>query len=71
MLTILVAARDEEARIGATVGELRVRFPDAEVLVADDGSCDATADVAAAAGARVVRLPRRGKGQAQLVESGG
>ncbi|HET9507976.1 MAG TPA: glycosyltransferase [Gaiellaceae bacterium] len=63
-LTILVAARDEEARIGATVAELRVRFPDAEVLVADDGSRDATADVAAAAGARVVRLPRRGKGQA-------
>jgi Glycosyl transferase family 2 len=63
-LTILVAARDEEARIGATVGELRPLFPDAEVLVADDGSRDATADVAAAAGARVVRLPRRGKGQA-------
>lgn len=63
-LTLLVAARDEEARIGATVEELRRLFPDAEVLVADDGSRDATADVAAAAGARVVRLPHRGKGQA-------
>ena len=63
-LTILVAARDEAARIGATVAELRALFPDAQVLVADDGSRDATADVAAAAGARVVRLPRRGKGQA-------
>jgi Glycosyl transferase family 2 len=63
-LTILVAARDEEAAIAQTVAALRERFPDAEVLVADDGSRDATADAAEAAGAIVLRLPRRGKGQA-------
>ncbi len=63
-MTILVAARDEEERIGATVSALRRDFPDADVLVADDGSRDETARVAEAAGARVVRLPRRGKGQA-------
>ena len=63
-LTILIAARDEAARIGTTVAELRKQFPGARVLVADDGSRDATAHVAATAGARVVRLPRRGKGQA-------
>ena len=63
-LTVLVAARDEEARIGDTVATLRAAFPEAEVVVADDGSRDATAAVAEAAGARVVRLPRRGKGQA-------
>jgi glycosyl transferase family 2 len=63
-LTILVAARDEEARIGTTVIELKRQFPDAEVIVADDGSCDATAEAASAAGAWVLRLPRRGKGQA-------
>ena len=63
-LTILIAARDEEARIGTTIEELRRQFPDAEVIVADDGSRDATAAVAEAAGARVVRLPHRGKGQA-------
>ena len=34
------------------------------MIVADDGSRDATAAVAEEAGARVVRLPRRGKGQA-------
>jgi glucosyl-3-phosphoglycerate synthase len=61
---ILVAARDEAGRIGATVAALRDAFPDAEVLVADDGSRDATAAEAEAAGARVLRLPRRGKGQA-------
>jgi glycosyl transferase family 2 len=63
-LTVLVAARDEEDAIGRTVTGLREAFPDAEVVVADDGSRDATAEVARAAGARVVRLPRRGKGQA-------
>ena len=63
-LTILVAARDEEARIGTTVAELRKLFPGARVIVADDGSTDGTAHVAATAGARVLRLPHRGKGQA-------
>jgi hypothetical protein len=63
-LTILIAARDEEARIGATVEALRRTFPDAEVLVADDGSYDSTPETARRAGARVVRLPRLGKGQA-------
>ena len=63
-LTVLVAACDEEERIGRTVERLLAAFPGAEVVVADDGSRDATAAAAEAAGARVVRLPRRGKGQA-------
>ena len=63
-LTVLVAARDEEARIARTVEALHEAFPGAEVVVADDGSRDGTAAAAEAAGARVVRLPRRGKGQA-------
>jgi hypothetical protein len=63
-LTILVAARDEEPVIATTVAALRRGFPDAEVIVADDGSRDGTADAAEEAGAFVLRLPRRGKGQA-------
>ena len=63
-LTILVAARDEESVIATTVTTLRGAFPDAEVIVADDGSRDRTADLAEEAGAVVLRLPRRGKGQA-------
>jgi len=63
-LTILVAARDEEATIARAVATLRRTFPEAEVLVADDGSRDRTADAAEEAGAIVLRLPRRGKGQA-------
>jgi hypothetical protein len=63
-LTVLVAARDEQGRIGGAVTALRAAFPGAAVVVADDGSRDGTAAEAEAAGARVVRLPRRGKGQA-------
>ena len=63
-LSVLVAARDEEALIGETVRMLRDAFRDAEVIVADDGSRDATAELAEAAGARVLRLPRLGKGHA-------
>jgi hypothetical protein len=61
---ILVAARDEAGRIGTTVAALKEAFPEAVVVVADDGSRDSTAAEAEAAGARVLRLPRRGKGQA-------
>jgi hypothetical protein len=63
-MTVLVAARDEESRIVPTIEALREHFPDAEIVIADDGSRDATAAVAERAGARVIRLERRGKGQA-------
>jgi Glycosyl transferase family 2 len=63
-LTVLVAARDEESSIARTVTALSAAFPDAEVIVADDGSRDGTADAAEDAGATVLRLPRLGKGQA-------
>jgi len=61
---VLVAARDEEEAIAHTVESLRAAFGDAEVIVADDGSRDGTAEAAERAGARVLRLPARGKGQA-------
>jgi Glycosyl transferase family 2 len=62
---IVVAAYNEADRIAATLGALAVAFPGAPVWVADDGSTDATPEVARAAGATVVRSPRViGKGQA-------
>jgi len=67
---ILIAARDEEERIGRTVESLRAAFPETEVVVADDGSRDATAAAAERAGARVLRLPHRGKGQALTLAEG-
>ena len=62
-LAVIVAARDEADRIGATVSALAAAFPGAELIVADDASGDATAEVAAAHGARVVSGERGvGKG---------
>jgi dolichyl-phosphate beta-glucosyltransferase len=66
-LTVVVPAKDEEARIATTVARLRAELADLEpeILVVDDGSTDATADAARAAGARVVRHEHnRGKGAA-------
>src|SRR4051812_3000035 len=61
---VLVAARDEETTIARTVESLRAVFRAAELIVADDGSRDGTAEAAQQAGARGLRLPARGKGQA-------
>ena len=63
-LTVLVAARNEEQRIGETVSALRRDFPGAEVIAVVGRSEDATVARAEAAGAIVVRLERRGKGEA-------
>jgi glycosyltransferase involved in cell wall biosynthesis len=53
----VVPARNEEDCVGEVVREIRAFDPDLAVVVVDDGSRDGTAAVAAAAGARVVRLP--------------
>lgn len=63
-LTVLVAARNEEDRIGETVTALRKDFPEAEVIVVDGRSEDGTARVAEAAGAVVIRIERLDKGEA-------
>jgi len=63
-LTILIPTRDEEERIADTVAALRRDFPDAEVIVIDGCSRDRTVELAEAAGAAVLRVERRGKGEA-------
>ncbi len=62
---IILTARNEADRLGATLGALAGAFPGARVWVGDDGSSDATAQIAVAAGATVVSCERPvGKGAA-------
>lgn len=54
---VVIPALDEEGRVGDVVRGVREAMPAATVLVVDDGSTDATAREARAAGARVLPLP--------------
>ncbi|HEY7728414.1 MAG TPA: glycosyltransferase family 2 protein [Candidatus Eisenbacteria bacterium] len=61
----VVPAKDAAATVGRVVAGLKRAVPGIAVIVVDDGSADATGEVAGAAGATVVRHPRnRGKGAA-------
>jgi glycosyltransferase involved in cell wall biosynthesis len=60
---VIVAARNERDRIGATLGALSQALPGARLLVADDASTDGTAQIAMRERAWVVSRGRRhGKG---------
>ncbi len=54
---LLIPAYNEEGAIASVVTEVRELYPDLRILVADDCSTDGTADIARAAGARVLSLP--------------
>ena len=68
-VSVVIPAFNEEGAIGAVVERVRARHPWKEVLVVDDGSRDATAARAEAAGARVVRHPYN-KGNGAAVKTG-
>lgn len=53
----MIPARNEAAAIGKVVALARERYPDAQIIVVDDGSTDETAELARNAGAQVVRHP--------------
>ncbi|MDQ1581485.1 MAG: hypothetical protein QOD05_2260 [Microbacteriaceae bacterium] len=54
---IVVPAYNEQAAVGDVVREIFEKLPGVHCLVVDDGSADATSEVAAEAGATVATLP--------------
>lgn len=70
LVSIVMPCLDEEAAVGACVeralAALAAMGVSGEVVVVDNGSSDRSAEVARAAGARVVPEPRRGYGSAYL-----
>ncbi|MDH3433292.1 MAG: glycosyltransferase family 2 protein, partial [Gammaproteobacteria bacterium] len=56
-LSIIIPAKNEAAAIGDVVAAAKTACPEAEIIVVDDGSTDATADIAEQSGATVIRHP--------------
>jgi glycosyltransferase involved in cell wall biosynthesis len=69
-VTVLMPCLDEEQTVGICVKKaldgLRLHQLHGEVLVVDNGSTDASVAIAAAAGARVVRVEEKGYGNALM-----
>lgn len=68
-LSIVIPAKNEAAAIGEVVRVVKSEFPDAEIIIVDDGSTDDTARVAQETGASVIRHPES-LGNGAAVKSG-
>jgi threonine dehydrogenase-like Zn-dependent dehydrogenase len=68
-VAVIIPAWNEAGRIGATVCAASTLTGADLVVVVDDGSADATAELAAAAGAHVIRHARN-RGKAAAMETG-
>lgn len=70
LVSVVMPVLNEEGAIAACIAKIRQGFAaagvDGEIVVADNGSTDASARIAEELGARVVHEPRRGYGRAYL-----
>ena len=61
-VALVVPCFNEDAAIVRVVRDFKAALPEIKIFVFDNNSTDRTADVAKDAGAEVVRVPLRGKG---------
>jgi glycosyltransferase involved in cell wall biosynthesis len=61
-VVVLIPTLNEEFAILQTIISVRKYLPESQIVVIDNGSTDQTVNVATAAGAQVLREPRKGKG---------
>jgi rSAM/selenodomain-associated transferase 2 len=60
-LSVVIPTLNEEARIAETIANVRIRLPEAEIIIADGGSVDETIRISASTGTRIVHS-LRGRG---------
>ena len=65
-VAVVIPCKNEAGSVVKVVKDFRAALPEAEILVVDNASTDETGALAAAAGARVIRESRPGKGFALL-----
>jgi len=68
-LSIVIPAKDEEQGLAMTLPRLLESYPEAEVIVVNDGSSDGTADICEQSGVRRVDHPYS-KGNGAAIKSG-
>ncbi len=61
-VAVLIPCLNEELTVGSVARDFHRELPEAEIWVVDNGSTDRTTEVAAEAGAHIIREPRGGKG---------
>ncbi|HEV2607249.1 MAG TPA: glycosyltransferase [Xanthomonadaceae bacterium] len=61
-VAVLIPCHNEALTVGKVVQDFRTALPEALIYVFDNASDDNTADLARAAGAKVIRVPAKGKG---------
>ncbi len=68
-VSVILPARNEQGAVADTVRRVRALLPQAQVIVVDDGSTDATARLAEEGGAMVLRRPY-GMGNGAAIKAG-
>lgn len=68
-VSMILPAKNEAAGLARVLPDLRARFPDAEIIVVDDGSSDGTPAICESSGARVISH-RYSQGNGAAIKTG-
>lgn len=68
-ISVILPAKNEGSVVGKVVTQIKTQFPEAEIIVVDDGSNDDTKNNAQASGAKVVSHPYS-KGNGAAIKTG-
>lgn len=69
MISIVIPAKNEQQGLSRILPELKQLFPDAEILIVDDGSTDTTAETVSRFGVKIIKQPYS-KGNGAAIKAG-